>query len=81
MPAVAIRPCLSALAFGAESDVEVTKDFPLTIFPVYITQITQAEPVAHLEKEAVARDVIYPRPGHLGPAFVSIEVLPENRER
>jgi len=42
--------------FGRESDVEVTKDFPLSIFPVYITQITKTEPVTNLEKEAAARE-------------------------
>ncbi len=43
-------------AFGAESDVEVTKDFVLTIFPVYITQITNPAPIAQLETEALARE-------------------------
>jgi len=43
-------------SFGTESDVEVNKDFPLSIFPVYITQITHPEPIAALEKEAVATE-------------------------
>ena len=43
-------------AFGFESDVEVGKDFPLSMFPVYITRITQSEPVTNLEKEAATAE-------------------------
>lgn len=43
-------------AFGAATDMEVTKDFPLTIFPVYITQITNAAVIDGLVNDAVARE-------------------------
>ncbi len=43
-------------SFGTESDMEVDKKFQLSIFPVYITQITNTTPVEQLEKEAAARE-------------------------
>ena len=34
-----------------------------------------------LQHEAVARDIVDPRLGHLGPAFMPVEILSENGER
>jgi len=43
-------------AFGRESDAVVTKDFLLSIFPVYITQVTSTAPLEQFRAEAVARE-------------------------
>ncbi len=48
--------CLVTNAFGGETEMEVTKDFPLTMFPVYISKIGNMPAVEKLQGEAAQRE-------------------------
>ncbi len=48
--------CLVTGAFGAEKEMEVTKDFPLSIFPVYISKIGRMDTIAALQEQAEERE-------------------------
>jgi len=48
--------CLVTGAFGAENEMEVTKDFPLGMFPVYISKIGNIEPIKALQITAAQRE-------------------------
>jgi hypothetical protein len=43
-------------SFGAVSEMEVTSDFEVGIFPVYITKIGNPSRLKELEREAIARE-------------------------
>ncbi len=48
--------CLVTNAFGGETEMEVTKDFPLGMFPVYISKIGNMAVVEKLQAEAAQRE-------------------------
>lgn len=48
--------CRVTDSFGTVKDMDVTRDFPLSIFPVYITQITNHAAIDTLQKEAADRE-------------------------
>jgi hypothetical protein len=48
--------CTVMNSFGAVSEMEVTSDFEVGIFPVYITKIGNPSRLKELEREAIARE-------------------------
>ncbi|GHC05057.1 hypothetical protein GCM10007047_22490 [Cerasicoccus arenae] len=49
--------CLVTNAFGGETEMEVTKNFPLSMFPVYISEIGNMQPIESLLKKANQQEV------------------------
>ena len=48
--------CLVTGAFGAENEMDVTKDFPLGMFPVYISKFGDMKPIEALQLDAARRE-------------------------